>query len=91
MAALHSSLKVTISNLEAVSYWIWCNPLLFTVESVKEDSTSDGEEFSAVVPEEEDSIQKTTYDLPKNIIENKDGPNFVQLDEKSKSLQNYNI
>ena len=72
---------------------IYCKPLISTVLAGREDSTSgvQNEQFSVVVPEEEDSIQKTTYDLPKNIIENKDGPNFVQLDEKSKSLQNYNI
>ena len=51
---------------------------------MREDSTSDvqNEEFSVVVPEEEDSIQKTISDLPKNIIENKDGPVVVQLGEK---------
>ena len=59
---------------------------------MREDSASDvqNEEFSVVVPEKKDSIMKTT-DLPKNIIENKDGPFAVQLDEKGKSLKGWNM
>ena len=59
---------------------------------MREDSTSDvqKEEFSVVVPEEDDSIMETIY-LPKNIIENKDGLFAVQQDEKGKSLKGWNM